>query len=744
MKQAFSFLIVVLFSIGLSHAQLSTTEMMVGRLDGGSRVLLKKSESHRWGIVIENAGLSSVFQDKPVQVEIYKDSLNMIRLAYGYTTVNKTSDGFSATASIKSGNTSFIINDRWKIGENILSLSRKVEVRGNSTGGFLSSIKFISEQKQKRSDVNYFAPGMIYGSTENLTEVAIGGNKSGLITWIREDRLPAPLFGIQYKDGTSVTILNPQPKGNTTREDSRDVQVKDLIDGKFQFGSLGAQQTGDNIEYGYMWPGSEGAYTYKGKTYPGGQLNKWRRRYHPIQNDFTQEYKVDFRFGRKEEQFSTFYRNAWRWAWKVLNPKVNFQDIEASRRSLIDMLGDRVETHNGLSGISKAMPAILNTVTSNRTTVMGFVGKALECSNFLLQDADRNQSPLDSLHRRQANNIINSFVKTIKLSPPNGEGFNMDTGQPLMNRPQDGKMYLRSFGDDLKSLLRAIKREKAQGRIHEDWLAWAKSFADWLLPQQSATGGFPRGWEIGTGKIVDVSEQSSYNAIPYLLLLSELTGQSEYKDAAMKVGEYCWNSGQYKGLFVGGTIDNPNVIDKEAGTLSLEAYLELYHYTRDKKWIIRAKTAADFAETWMYIWNIPMPEDENNKDLHWKNGVSTVGLQLISTGHSLADAYMCFDVDEYAKLSVFAKDKHYEDVAKILLHNTKGMLAVPGRTYDLLGPGWQQEHWSLAPMRGIGLHRAWLPWVSTSHLNGIFGLEEYNGDLYKKLSNEKQMPDNKK
>lgn len=190
-------------------------------------------------------------------------------------------------------------------------------------------------------------------------------------------------------------------------------------------------------------------------------------------------------------------------------------------------------------------------------------------------------------------------------------------------------------------------------------------------------------------------------------------------------------------MFVGGTIDNPNVIDKEAGTLSIEAYLALYTYTKDKKWITRAKAAADFAETWMYIWNVPMPEDETNSELHWKKGVSTVGLQLISTGHSLADAYMCFDVDEYAELSVLAKDKHYEDVAKILLHNTKGMLVLTGRTYDLLGPGWQQEHWSLAPMRGFGLHRIWLPWVSTSHLNGIFGLEEYNVKMFKRLSEAK-------
>ncbi|MEJ7828729.1 MAG: hypothetical protein WKF91_11045 [Segetibacter sp.] len=710
-------------------------EIIIGKLLNRSVLSLKKSSDNKWGLYLNNAGLSSVAQTAPAQIEIYLDSLHISKHSSGYHQVNKITNGFTGKAIIKTEKAFFTITDQWKINENVVQLSRNIEVSGTNTGaGFLSSVTFINQQKQIRSELNYFAPGMIYGSTDNLTEVAIGGKKSGLVTWIREDRLPAPLFGIQYKDGTSVSILDPEPKGNTTKEDSRDLQVKDLIDGRYKFASLGVQQVENNIEYGFMYPGSEGAYTYKGRTYPGGQINKWRRRYHPIQNGFIQQYKVDFRFANKENEFPVYYRNAWRWAYNILQPKVNYQDIEAARRSLVDMLGDRVQIKNGLSGIAKVMPSIPSTAAPNRTTTMGFVGKALECANFLLQDADRGQSPLDSLHRQQAINIINSFIKTLSLSPPTGEGFNMDSGIPIMNRPQDGKMYLRIFGDDLKSLLRAIIREKKLGRPHEDWLAWAKSFADWLLPHQTPAGGFPRGWEMGTGTIIDSSLQSSYTVISYLLLLSQITGDPQYKNAAIKAGEFCWSNGQYKALFVGGTLDNPNVIDKEAGTLSFEAYLDLYENTKDSKWINRAKVAADFAESWMYIWNIPMPQDEEDKDLHWKKSVSIVGLQLISTGHSLADAYMCFDVDEYAKLSVLAKDKHYEDVAKILLHNTKGMLALPGRIYDLLGVGWQQEHWSFAPMRGFGLHRAWLPWVTTSHLNGIFGLEEYDIVLYKKLS----------
>lgn len=114
--------------------------------------------------------------------------------------------------------------------------------------------------------------------------------------------------------------------------------------------------------------------------------------------------------------------------------------------------------------------------------------------------------------------------------------------------------------------------------------------------------------------------------------------------------------------------------------------------------------------------------------------MSTVGAQLIATGHSLTDAYMAWDVANYARLARLTGDAHYLDVARLLLHNTKTMLAVPGRTFDLVGPGWQQEHWSFAPPRGRGQHRHWLPWVATSHLEGILALEAYDPDLFRELS----------
>ena len=204
---------------------------------------------------------------------------------------------------------------------------------------------------------------------------------------------------------------------------------------------------------------------------------------------------------------------------------------------------------------------------------MGFTGKNLEAACFLLREADLDPTQRGERLRRQAEAIIDSFLR-LHVSPPAGEGFSLDDGRPVCaigNR----EVFLRSFGDDIKALLRAYRHERTLGRDHPGWLQWCRHFGDWLLAQEQPAGGFPRSWQPGTGKVVSASPSASFNAIPLLTLLSQTTGEPKYLQAAVRAAEFCWNHGQASGQFVGGTIDNPDVLDKEAGTLSLEAYLAL-------------------------------------------------------------------------------------------------------------------------------------------------------------------------
>ena len=740
---SFTLLVTVTFGCLLGSAfareKASARTKVLGQLGTGAKVMAISNPDGGWGLAIQGAGLASARQAWPVQIELSEGK----PVRSGYESLEKNAGGFRGAAKATlPGGPSVSVVDQWTIEKSGLRLSRRATVSGNGQGGFVSSITLVTDAPAARSDVGIFAPGNIYGSTKGLRDTALGGaavyrEGKGTVR-IREDRLPAPLYGVRFSDGNSLTILNPAPHGDTIAADAQDTEPKLVIDERMQFGALGSEDAGGRMAVGYWFPGNEGEYTYRGPIWPfqDGQVHQWRLRYHPLKDGLVQNYEVVFRFAQNES-FPDFYKNAWRWAWQALKPPVIKHDIDAVRRHIVDMLASQVETVNGRTGIPNAVFWDGEKITKrDRNAVMGFTGKNLESANFMLMESDRDTTERGKRLRPLALAIIDSFLK-MKMSPPVGEGFNLDTGEPVMAIGEHKRVYLRSFGDDVKIMLKAYLRERRLGREHPEWLRWSKEFGDWLLPQQQAEGGFPRSWKAGTGEVVDASPNSSYNAVPLMVLLAEATGEVKYRQAAIRAGDFVWGVGGSNGVFVGGTIDNPDVIDKEAGTLSLEAYLALFEATRDRKWLERAVRAANYAETWIFLWNVPMAVDDDDAKLEWKRGVPTVGVQLISSGHSLVDEYMSFDVDEYARMSSLANDPHYLDVARILLHSTKSMVALPGRQFDLPGPGWQQEHWGLAPTRGRGLGRAWLPWVATSQLNGIFGLEEFDRILYSQLAEGK-------
>lgn len=697
-----------------------------------------RSEDGSWGVAVTHAGLASASRKCPVELEFHSGAGEFANKSTGYQKLVLDRDSLTGEAMIEGpGSSRFVVRDRWRCDGAILRLARTVSVNGSAPSGFMSGFQLDLAQPRAWTDAEWFVPGTIYGGFEHLTPAAIGGKahyRPGDYTVrIREDRLPAPMVLAHFADDSWLAVLNAAPRGHTTAADASDVRAVTMTDAGFQFGAMGGQERGNVLSLGYWFPGSEGEVTYAGNTYPGGQLHQWRRRYHPVQDGLVQQYEIHFRFGARQP-FADSIATAWRWAWGTLKPQVTPHDIASARRSLVDLLAASIVERENWAGIPLSIDAVTHDLqTADRRAVMGFCGKNLEAVNYLLQEAALEPGSRADLLRQKAEAIAASFIR-LKMSPPQGEGFSLDDGMPCCVRRKDQMMFLRSFGDDVKMLLRAYMREKELGREHAEWLRWCREFADWLLPQQRPDGGFPRAWKCGSAEIASPSLNSSFNAIPMVIHLHQITGERRYLDAAVRAGDFCWNNGQSRGRFVGGTIDNPDVLDKEAATISLEAYLALYDTTREKKWLVCAQGAANYAETWIYLWNVPMPpEDTSPQGRHWHPSASTVGLQLIATGHSLVDQYMCFDADEFAKLFKHTGDQHYYAVARLLLHDTKSMLALPGRTFDLAGPGWQQEHWSLAPRRGRGLHRRWLPWVSTSHLNGIFGLMNLDPGLFAKL-----------
>jgi hypothetical protein len=710
--------------------------VVVGRLLTGATVAFARLTAVGWGVEIAGPAAPRFAEGKPARLEVFEAEDSVRQLTAAYSTVRESGAGVEARADIAYGDgVVFHVVDRWSVRDAVVSVHRKVAVAGSAPGGFSSSVVFALDPALGWQDVSCLAPGALYGDPTYDGERSPGGtlNDAARRFVMREDILPAPLFALAFKNGASVAVLDPAPRGDTTVEESK-LSKAVMTDARFQFGSLGAWQAdGGPVEFGFSFPGTVTRYT-GGPGKPA--VRQWVRRYHPIASDTVHSYRVEFRCGRNES-FRDLTRNAWRWAWETLKPPVTYVDVDLVRRVLTDHLAAQAATIDGRT----AIPFVLSTVTDKlqwnwTMAAMGFVGKNIECADQLLREGERDTSERGKKMRHIGLAVIASMIQALPTVPLQGTGYDLATGRPwdhIWLAP-----WLRNATEDMRVLMRAYRRERALGRPHPEWFNWVKSYVDWLILQQREDGSFPRRWEVGSSEVVEPTGTTSYAPVPLLVMMTEETGDPRYKQAAIGAAEYVWASWGKRGLFIGGASDNPNITDKEAGMLSMEAFLSLYDATKEPKWLERAQVAADFTESWIWIWNLPMPADADDAQLHWKKGVPTIGLQGITAlGAGGADEYLDWAVPSYAKLYNHTQDPHYLDVARVLLHDTKVMVALPGRQYDMKGPGWQQEHWRLGPGglgRGVGGHRFWLPWVSANHLYGITGLEEYDPVLFKTLS----------
>ena len=795
-KYALFLAVSVLGTVPLTLAQqkpagLEAERIVLGQLANGADVIFARASTGDWGIEISGSAVPRETQAKPAQIEVYRGDNDIRELAAGYESLRKEAGGVIARAMVDGGDASFAVEDHWKISGDVISLSRTVSVTGaEQNAGFSSAIRLVTPPTVTWPDLIYLAPGLLYGDPSHDGDSSPGGvlNDRARRFEIREDLMSAPLFALSFRDGPWIAVLDPEPRGDTTWTETTASATQPIIDERIQFGAVGAREVpGGGVEYGFWFPGTTHEFT-------GGRFNTpivpaVRRRYHPVKAGFRQSYQVKFRFGRSSS-FLGVERDAWRWAWQTLNPPVMHLDLEIVRRELTDHLANHVLTVDDRAGV----PFLFDAVTGNpgsyrnwsryrnsfpappqrppntpvtahelspeksvelatwaRTVgvyvdpsaneleqwpkvIMGFVSKGVEVADQLLIEADRDQTPRGERMRKEGLAIIDTYIRLVPMSPPAGEGFNLWTGEA--DSWAGDTVTLRGPSEGVRTLLDAYRREKQLGREHPEWLHWSQQFGDWLLTQQHEDGSFPRSWRGGTGEVREVSGTSSYNPVPVLVKLNEETGQRRYLDAAIRAANYVWDNFGSHGVYVGGTTDNPNITDKEAGMLSLEAFLDLYDATKEPKWLDRAIAAGNYTESWIWIWNVPMPLGAIDSDLNWKRGVPTVGVQGITArGGGGVDEYLDWAVPAYARLYRYTHDEHYLDVARILLLDTKSMLALPGRTYDLLGPGWQQEHWGMGPnTRGFGTHRSWLPWVSVNHLHSITGLEEFDTALYQRLA----------
>jgi hypothetical protein len=728
------------------------------------RVVVLDNADGTVGLAVVGAGRAVVRQPRPAAIEV--DLGYVPQPDNTHSPLPEESSGYSHVVPVRAGMLGSVTMrvapgvtigflDRWTVEGGVLRLFRQLRVHGNAPGGFDSAVTFDVVSPVTRNHVDYLAPGLLYGGTTHLPKGAIGGPQiygpghAGIVM-IREDRLPAPLFGTHFSDGSSVAILDTAPDGATTKADADSGGDDTIVDRRLRFGALGAEQPADHLRVGFWFPGSEGEETLGGGTAASGLASTpagpgcphcWRRREHPFKNGLTQHYSLAFRFGA-HEGYVGFLANTWRWAYGLLAPKIEPVNLGVVRGSVAAMLAARIITTPFGTGIPTNWDAttgqeiINNNQVALRPAMMGFIGKDIENAELLIQDSVQHPNQASARESALGEALIGSFER-LQMSPPQAAGFDLSTGSPTSVYPHEHEVYLRQLTDDFKALARGILFERAHGRQQPGWVTWATQFGDWLLTQQASNGSFPRAWANGTGVVADHSTSATDEPVPFLLDMTAITGDGRYRAAALRAGRYAVGQ-QVNGQYWGAAIDQGNIVDKESASMALESDMALWEATHDPLWLAQARQAADVEATWTWIWNLPMAVDAANRTLGWKHGVPTYGLSNVASNGSLADEYEEQDVPELTELFKATNDPGYFALARLLLHDEQAMLALPGRTYDLAGPGWQQEFWKMANGRGTGYvgagTRDWVPWIAAVKLRALLVTEQQNPRLFARLA----------
>lgn len=601
---------------------------------------------------------------------------------------------------------------------NAFVLSREISVKTpGEDAGFLSRFSLRSSAKLEDHDV--FIPGIWYGDNSRARPGALGTNPSDTYYLIREDRMPLPLVMMRHKRrGDTVTLVHLEPDGSTCLADYSGDRV---IDGRIQVASLGIISD-EKAAVSFCYPATEGERSYlRSRTLPRDEnAKRWAERFHPVEPGVSHRYKILVHLS-EERAFPHAMRNAWRTAFHRIHPPAASTDLRASYEAGISLLAKWSTTTKGAPGIPFRLRLPGGELESPEMInyQMGFVGQQLPLAYHLLRyGLVRNKVLL----RDKGEAMVDFWA----AHSPTKEGLPCtwyDTFPEPHWRPYN--TYLRVACDGMVGALMAWDIMQKFGHPKPEWMKFCKGFGDWLVQHQNADGSWYReyAWD---GTPAHRGKENTTHPIRFLVDLWKATGTEAYRKAALKAGAFCWRTVHQGFTYVGGTVDNPNVMDKEAGFMAMEAFLALRDATGDQKWLNAAVQAADFTETWAYCWNIPIPKEDLATT--YPRSASTTGFSIIATGHSGADLFLAGAPFLYYRVYLATGDEHYADFARQLLYDTKQSVDIDG-SLGYGHPGLCTEALSLSvdgQGRGHGVN-VWLPWLTHNMIAPIVRLEEAYG-----------------
>ena len=682
----------------------------------------------------------------PIVVEI----LGMAARAFGYDEVASADDDIQTTAvarlSLQDGTRLTVTDTYGSTGDDALRLSRKVEVTETGTAagmriGF-STKSEVSGAAEK--DWQFFIPGTLYNRNDNDGD----GLEDYLGTYVQDvrDDKNGVLGALARHSGTGATFT--VARVNKPTFDTA-ITPEQLAERYFvletDIGSLGLAPTaGGQVAFRGSYPFSE-EHSFSLDTDRSGWAGYTPNRVGVIA-DLLYEFRVRHSADLTEAIWQFYETQRRNLGTERPEPGVALEESVEYRQLLTQLyyrkwepaenpkepagylvhfsprtgetVGSLIEF--GFSG-DQTLLAYVQTIWGQQKGVPLYIARARTVFDFFVNHCQLSNGfshgifdPLNDRFTHWFTGILMPFqYAEDETAVRRYVGKQIaDALMPIAEelRGQQGN-YLRTMCESVYPLLLAYGRT---GSAHQHWLEAGRRFGSFLLDTQADDGSWYRAYAPdGTGLTSPAAwfgasyqelKSGTIFPIPVLALLYRITGDDRYKDAAARAADFIIDIYVDPVAYMGGLNDTTHIKSVKTDSVGvmflMRSLLKAYQLTADARHLAGAVKAAKILASWVYLWDVPLPEGTLLADVGFRSTGWAV-CDVIAAGSYLDNEFLEFTGD-LANVAVLAQEPALLDIAELVEHGMQYAVSTPRNDHGYVAPGIQCEgvltsYWLSAP-----------------------------------------------
>lgn len=716
------------------------------------RMIFKKNQGYYPVIDLGDSVTDTMIVHYPVEAQFLDQTF--IRLKYNYVNQEKPNK-WQAKAQWRHSGYSFEIIDHWTEEINRVVLQRKVKAKAYQAGAENGGLQLRLQGSIPSSDSaewRFCAPATHYseqGTLDTFSKARV----------YMDDRLTYP-FILAYRPmiGRSITLGRVSLPKSTLAPRRTEAKESAYLQ-ETEVGSVGYGVKGGNeLFLQAFWPYYEGDTSVSLNAH-GTPVSA----YYPLEGaNFQLDLSYDFRIGEGETFGDAVYAAFQTYAelhppQPVELPFTLDQSIEYRKISLrhsyreLDNGGAGFFFHfdprHGYMSEPSGFGTSFNNIpheTYTRILEYGFTGRQINAAYMLAK--------LDGKEWIERGRKVTSFFVD-RLSTPSGFLYSLfdieqnkpfasfgEIDAPKLHYISHGNIpgnYLRTMVEPAFDLLQIYQFYASLNIEEPTWLDTTMKFGHFLLENQNEDGSWYRAYEPdgtplkhghGFGENEFSAKSASSIPILYLIALGKASGADGelFFNAAKKAGDFVLNTYVSKDHYLGGTLDNPNVIDKEASQYAMAALYGLYKLTGDKRYLQGSVKAGKLFVTWNYLWNAPHFPGTDLAHVQFQT-VGTGGINSI-WGGGVVDIYSLFHIEELYLVGEETKETFFCTMAEWISKGTQQLLSHPGDLMGFTDLGMQPEGFGICNqgidegMIAKGDIWGTLGWIYSA---GIYGLGKY-------------------